>query len=185
VLLSNQQRFTEAIPLLREALRIRRSALGAEARDVAEAQATLAGALRRSGALREAEVLAREALATNLKLLGGNSEEVASGRKDLGSLLCSSRPTAAALELLKDAADYYDRHPQANARDAAVTRGDYGECLLKARRLQEAEAQLTSAHEHLVQLGPGHRLAKQSAKRLADLYSAWNRPGDAARFIRR
>ena len=182
VLLGNQQRPAEAVPLLREALRIRRAALGPENRDTADAQAVLAGALRRSGAPREAETLTREALAINVKLLGSDSEAVATNRKDLGSMLCESRPQQTALDLLKEATDYYVRHPDVEPLGAAIARGEYGECLTKARRFQEAEGHLIPAYEHMSQLGAGHRWSKQAARRLADLYTAWGKPLQAAKF---
>jgi len=184
VLLGNLQRPAEAVPLLREALRIRRAALGPENRDTADAQAVLAGALRRSGAVREAETLTREALAINVKVLGSDSEAVATNRKDLGSMLCESRPHQAALDLLKEATDYYARHPDVEPLGAAIARGEYGECLTRARRFPEAEGQLIPAYEHMNQLGPGHRWSKQAARRLADLYNAWGKPLQAAKYAR-
>ena len=182
VLLGNLQRPAEAVPLLREALRIRRAALGAENRDTADAQAVLAGALRRSGSVREAETLTREALAINLKLLGSDSEAVATNRKDLGSMLCAARPHQGALDVLKEATDYYARHPDVEPLGAAIARGEYGECLTKARRFQEAEGHLIPAYEHMSRLGAGHRWSKQAAKRLADLYRAWGKPLEAAKY---
>ena len=65
---------------------------------------------------------------------------------------------------------------------AAIARGEYGECLTKARRFQEAEKQLIPAYEHMSQLGAGHRWSKQAARRLADLYNAWGKPLQAAKF---
>jgi serine/threonine-protein kinase len=184
VMLGNQRKWAEAIPRLREALRIRRVAFKEESRDVADALAKLGRALRDSGSLREGEALTRQALDVNVKVLGVDSEPVATSRKDLGSLLCASGHTAAGLALLTEAAAYYDRHPLVEPVGAAVARGELGECLTREKRFAEAEAPLLAAHAHMAKLGPDHRWSQQAARRLADLYTAWGRPADAAKYAR-
>ena len=58
-----------------------------------------------------------------------------------------------------------------------------GECLLAQKRYAEAEPLLLTGHDDLVKrLGPQHRLTIQSTHRLHDLYLAWNKPDEAARF---
>ena len=185
VLLGNQNKTTEAVPLLREVLRIRRKAFKEESREVADALTVLGHSLRHAGSTREGEDMTRQALAVTIKVLGPDNESVATSRKDLGSLLCSQGKLEAGLELLREATDFFIRHPSVQPQSGAIIRGEYGACLTKARRFAEAEVVLLSAHGHMTQLGPDHRWAKQAASRLANLYEAWGKPAEAARFTSR
>jgi serine/threonine-protein kinase len=184
VLLANQGKPADAVPLLREALRIRRLAFKEDNREVADAMTALASALRHAGALSESEVLTRQALALNIRLLGAESEAVAVSRKDLAALLCAEGKVAPALELLEEASGFFARHPDVEPRSAAIVRREYGACLTKARRYPEAEAALLDAHSKLASLGPNHRIAKEAANRLAELYTAWGKPAEASRFAK-
>ena len=69
-LLAGQCKFSEAEPLYREVLAMRRKLLGDEHQDVAAALHNLAWVLQSQGKLSEAEPLYREALAMQRKLLG-------------------------------------------------------------------------------------------------------------------
>ena len=58
-----------------------------------------------------------------------------------------------------------------------------GECLLAQGRCAEAEGLLLTGHDDLEKrLGPQHRLTSQARRRLHDLYAAWNKPEQAARY---
>ena len=59
-----------------------------------------------------------------------------------------------------------------------------GECLLAQQRYAEAEPLLLTGHDDLEKrLGPQNRLTIQATDRLHDLYVAWNKPEQAARFV--
>ena len=59
----------------------------------------------------------------------------------------------------------------------------FGECLLAQKRYAEAEPLLLTGYDDLKQrLGAQNRLTIQATCRLQDLYMAWNKPAEAARF---
>lgn len=62
-------------------------------------------------------------------------------------------------------------------------RSHYGACLSQLGRYDEAEAQLTTAFEELeASLGSHHYRTRFAARRLVDLYDAWDRPEAAASY---
>ncbi|MBE7158206.1 MAG: tetratricopeptide repeat protein [Rhodospirillales bacterium] len=63
-------------------------------------------------------------------------------------------------------------------REAAL-----GECLLAEKRYAEAEPLLLTGLANLEKrLGPQNRLTQQTRQRLRDLYLAWSKPAEAARY---
>ena len=76
---------------------------------------------------------------------------------------------------------------KADRADFAHTIGNVetalGECLLAQKRYAEAEPLLLAGHDDLEKrLGARNRLTVQATERLRDLYLAWNKPAEAARF---
>jgi hypothetical protein len=94
------------------------------------------------------------------------------------TLLEAGRPDEALAELTRVGAALA-RKPSPTLR-AAYER-NLGRTLLQLRRFEEAERALLAAHE-LYKSDPNPRANDKTAARLVELYLAWNKPADAARW---
>jgi hypothetical protein len=63
----------------------------------------------------------------------------------------------------------------------ANARSLYGVCLTRLERFEEAEVELLQAHALLADSGTTAR-RRRSAERLANLYAAWGKPEQTARW---
>jgi serine/threonine-protein kinase len=95
--------YDSAVPLLEEALRIRRQTLGQEHAEVAQSLNNLAEVLRRKGDYKTAESLYREALGMQRKLLGQEHPDVAESLDNLAIVLHSKGDYKAAEPLYREA----------------------------------------------------------------------------------
>jgi serine/threonine-protein kinase len=93
--------YDRALPLLEEALELRRQTLG-EHLDVAQSLTELAFVLDQKGDYRTAEALDREALAMERRLLGSEHEVVADTMNDLASVLYNKGDSQAAEALWRE-----------------------------------------------------------------------------------
>ena len=100
--------------------------------------------------------------------------------------LCLTRDnrTAEGEKLLRAA---YEHGGKLNREGFAHTIGNLetalGECLLAQKRYAEAEPLLLTGQDDLEKrLGPQTRFTIQATHRLHNLYLAWNKPTEAARF---
>ena len=65
----------------------------------------------------------------------------------------------------------------------AVAKGALGECLTTQKRYAEAELLLDESYASLNErLGPSDPRTSEAARRLASLYEAWDKPGQAAKY---
>ncbi len=100
--------------------------------------------------------------------------------------LCLTRDGHAA-EGESDLRAAYDHGGKADRRVFDHTFGNLdtalGECLLAQKRYTDAEPLLLTGHDDLEKrLGPRNRITIQATRRLHDLYLAWDKPTEAARF---
>jgi serine/threonine-protein kinase len=66
---------------------------------------------------------------------------------------------------------------------AAIFRDNYGECLTKRKQFEAAEQTLLKSQAVIAKkFGEAHARTLKSKARLATLYSAWNKPDEAAKW---
>lgn len=128
--------YDKALPLLQEALKIRRQVLGGEHLDVAKSLNDVAFVLDQKGAYQTAEALDREALAIERRLLGSEHEVVADSLSALAGVLYDKGDYQAAEALWSEALPMQrkllgNEHPAVagtlnNLAGMAFDRGDYG-----------------------------------------------------------
>ena len=104
-MLRDEGKPTEAEPLVREALAIRRKLFGSEHPAVAGSLNTLAGLLETQRKLSDAETASRQALAIRRRRFGNGHPDVASSLATLGHLLCDENQPAEAEPLLRECLD--------------------------------------------------------------------------------
>jgi len=170
-----------AIALMRRVLESRRRSIGAEHPDVAGAAANLALWLTDSGDYDEAARLVDESLAIREKALGAEHPQVAGSLTVKANLLLATgryeEAVAVAVEaqrILRAALpeDHWQVAAAVNVEGAARARqGDF----------EAAEKLLLTSQQGLAMSAlPG--LEDRGRQRLAELYTAWGRPAEAARY---
>ena len=179
----DQGQIERALEFSRRALAVYRSAYSGDHLEVAYGLQNLAGWLVEQGDYTEARPMLEEALAMNQRLLPSDHPDIAITQSGLAVLeLKTGRPeealprAAAAREAL--AAAYGPEHWRTAWAQALP-----GAALAALGRFAEAEPLLVSAHEVLSQ-GTGARdtQVQSSTQYLVELYEAWDRPEDAARY---
>jgi eukaryotic-like serine/threonine-protein kinase len=168
---------------LREAVDLRRRTYGPEHLEVAAGLAHLAGFLQRTGQLAGAEETYREVEELEARVLGADHPRRAGTLTALGQVLNALGRFREADAVLEEAtsiriARLGADHPLVartlrRRAEGRLRRGDHAaaeELLLRARRIETAQA-----------AGATNFLSELDAL-LVELYTAWNRPGDAARF---
>jgi serine/threonine protein kinase/Tfp pilus assembly protein PilF len=173
----------EAEPLLREALALRRKVLGEEHPEVAESMDELALTLQAGARYDEADPLLRQALALRLKLLEESHPLVARSKRHLATFLKETGDCEAAEPMFQDAIDTYEESFDPDHWQVAIARSEYGDCLLELGRYREAEELLLAALAALRRgLGEEHEQTRTTADRIANLYDAWGKPTEAAKY---
>ena len=157
-----------AIPLLRQALAIRRQVLGDEHLDVARTLNSLAEALSDSGLLDEAEALLNEAVAISRDRPDGEPHQ-ADSLTLMGTLLMEKGEYQAATPLLRKALALHRKHGNAESRLAARVLVSLGGALWLEKNLDTAEPMLL---EGLAML---HRVVGKSHPDVAEAqrYLGW------------
>ena len=135
-------RYAEAEPLLREALAIRRAALGNEHRDVAESLDDLASLLRRRGDYATALGLARESLEMRRRLFGPEHAAVAEALMSVALVLDRKGDGAAAEPLYREALEMRRRVLGPGDPLVAESLNDLADAVQRRGRYDEAEALL-------------------------------------------
>ncbi|HUU83121.1 MAG TPA: serine/threonine-protein kinase [Phycisphaerae bacterium] len=174
-------RLEEAEALAREALEIRRVQCGEKHSTVASSLVTLAVILSDNGRYEEAEPLLREALTIYRGTHGELHSYVAGTRLRLAEVLDNEGDSTAAAEEFTAVIEMYAAVDGPEHWHVANARSGYGACLMRLGRLEEAERELLGAQEVLSAAGLAG-VAQTNASRLADLYTAWGKEADAARW---
>jgi serine/threonine protein kinase len=182
-LLQEQGKLAEAEPLVREELAACRRLHGPEHPDTLIAVNSLAGLLKEQGQQLEAERLAREALALGRKALPAGHPTVAESLALLGDLLTAGGRAAEAEPLLRECLESRRKAlPQGHPKtaEAEVLLGD---CLMARKQYALAEPLLLDSYRVLAK-DPGTPEAerRQARQRLVELYEAWGKPSEAARW---
>jgi tetratricopeptide (TPR) repeat protein len=180
-LLQERGQVGEAEKLFRETLEIRLEVLGEEHRDTLITMNNLALLLTNQKKLDEAETLHRRALSIKKRVLGERDTSTITSmanlalvqylRGDVEGALASYRDVLAAFEATNGA-----RHVRTGQAHENV-----GGCLAALKRWDEAERELLAAHDILEDVqGPKGVRTRAVAQRLAELYTAWGKPEEAA-----
>jgi tetratricopeptide (TPR) repeat protein len=172
-----------ALELSRQALAVYRDAYPGDHRDIAYGTQNLAGWLVEAGDYEAAEPLLREALEMHKRLFDPGHADIAITQTGMAILFLRTARVAAALEMAQAAhASLTESYGSDHWRTywALATEGA---ALMQLYRYTEAEPLLLESYEGL-RSDPGARPTHiETARRyLADLYTAWDRPKEVARY---
>ena len=172
-----------ALELSRQALTVYREAYSGDHPDIAYGMSNLAGMLVEVGDYEDAEPLLREALAMNQRLFDPGHADIAGTQTGMAILFLRTERVAAALEMAQAAhASLTESYGSDHWRtDWALA--TQGAALIQLSRYTEAEPLLLESYEGLSS-NPGARpIHIETARRyLVDLYTAWDRPKEVARY---
>jgi eukaryotic-like serine/threonine-protein kinase len=132
--------YDRAQPLLEEALKLRRQALGDESLDVATTLTHLGAMARLKGDYARSEPLFREALIVRLKLLGKEHKDVAESLDNLGALLVDRGACNEAEGLIREALDLRRNLLGAEHNDVVNSLNSLGRLMFNTGRFKEAES---------------------------------------------
>ena len=182
-LLQLEGRLEEAEPYMREALEGSRRVLGKDHAETLVAVNNLGFLLQSEGKLAEAEVLLREAVDGYRRTLPGDHRLTLNSMANLGDLYTTMGRPRDGEKLLAPAVRIA---PQSLGKEHFTTGlilRKYGRCLTALGRHAEAESALLEAHATLERVvGPEHQQTLRVVRNLIELYDAWKRPEQAARW---
>jgi serine/threonine protein kinase/tetratricopeptide (TPR) repeat protein len=181
-----QHRYQDAEPLLVETMEIRRRRLGDEHPETLNSMNNLASLYGELSRYDESAALHRKVLDTRRRVLGNEHPHTLISMGNLGEAYTMNGEPARGESLLVAASRTSKRVLGSDHVIHAVSLRKYGVCLTKLGRYREAEAALIESHQLLERdLGPGHERTILASRDLADLYDAWGRREEAARWRRR
>lgn len=172
-----------AVRMLRESVDMRRRELGPEHPDVAGGETSLAYWLTATGEFAEAERLLADALAIRRKSLGEDHPRVGATLATRANLHLAERRYQAALEVATESLRILRLNLPENHWQVAMAQNVLGAALSGLRRYAEAEKLLLESLPSLAG-SPIHDLPQQGRARLAQLYAAWGKPEQSARYSR-
>jgi tetratricopeptide (TPR) repeat protein len=170
-----------AIQMLRESVEMRRRLLGPEHPDVAGGDTSLAYWLTSTGDYAEAERLLEEALAIRRKALGDEHPRVGATLATQANLFVAERRYDHALAASTEALRILRLNLPETHWQVAMTKNVQGAALMGLHRYAEAEKLLLESLPSLAG-SPIHDLPRTGRARLAELYAAWGRPEESAKY---
>ncbi len=182
-LLRNKGDLAESEDLYRESLEIYRKSLDPEHPTIASVMHNLAGLLRDRRNLDDAELLFRQALEIRRASLGEEHPEFGLSLLGVGVVHLDRGEFEQAAPIFRQAVDVFAAALPAEHWRTADTRSLVGGSLIGLGRFEEAEPLVVGAYENLIETrGPSHAYTVAARERVVDLYTAWNRPADAAAY---
>ena len=176
-------RWDEAGEVYREAIEIRRQALGADHPEYAWTVTNYADHLVRRARYQEAVPLAREVLALRGKTLPDSNVVVATALNVLGRALGPLGQAEEADRLLRESLAVRRQFLPAGHWATISVESMVGANLVLLKRYDEAEQILLDSERRLVAArGESAPVIVDARQRLVDLYVAWNKPEQAARW---
>jgi tetratricopeptide (TPR) repeat protein len=174
----------EAIHVMRGSLDIYRNELGNEHPDVANTATMLGYWLIQQRDFWEAERLLDEALVIQRELFGDAHPDFAGTLTAKAELLLETGRFEESRETASEARQILQANlPEGHWRTAMAASAE-GAALVKLALYQDAEALLLSSHKVLTDSATGLPLAaEQSQFRVAELYRAWGKPGEANKYL--
>ena len=181
--LTQQGRPAEAEPHAREAVRLNALLFPDGHDQAASALYQLALTHRDLSRSDEAEQALRDAAAMLRRLHGTRHRSLPLYLTTLADLLEEQNEPARAEPVRRDIVGILAERSGESAPSTLVARANLGDTLRRLRRFAEAEPLLLGSYDALAAaLGPEHARTRRVAEQLADLYDAWYRPTDAARY---
>ena len=172
-----------ALELSQSALAVYRGAYPGDHPEVAYGMQNLAGWLVEAGDYEAAEPLLREALQMNQTLFNPDHPDIAITQTGMAILLLRTGRAAAALEMAQAAHKSLAESYAPDHWRTAWALSTQGASLIQMSRYAEAEPLLLESYEGLRNNVGARPVHVEAARRyLVELYSAWDRPEDAARF---
>src|SRR5262245_38219540 len=157
--------YDRAQPMLEEALKLRRQALGNESLDVATSLNNLGGLARLKGDFTKSESLFREALEARRKLLGKEHTDLAESLDNLGALLTDKGNYNDAEELIQEALALRRKLLGPESNDVAKSLKSLGGLMYNKGQFKEAELLYRQAQEMRQKLfGAEHPLVANDLK---------------------
>jgi non-specific serine/threonine protein kinase/serine/threonine-protein kinase len=173
----------DAESLLRSTLETATRDLGEEHPLTLNAMQLLSALYDDMGRFEDAERLARSSLDIRRRTLPPDHPSVLTSMSNLARLYMKQGDYARARPLLAEAVAGSRRSLPEGHWYQGVYLLRYGECLLGEQAYQQAEAALLESHRILAaNLGGQHSRTVAAAAVLVDLYDAWDRPDEAARW---
>jgi len=170
-----------AIAMLRDSVAMRRRVLGPDHPDVAGGDTSLAYWLTTARRFTEAEGLLEEALAIRRKALGAEHPRVGATLATQANLFVAEWRYDDALAASTEALRILRLNLPEDHWQVAMAKNVQGAALTGLHRYAEAEKLLLESLPALAG-SPLHDLQQRGRERLADLYTAWGKPGKAAAY---
>jgi len=166
------------------ALDLSRSALAVYRAAYPYGMQNLAGWLVEAGNYQSAEPLLREALKMNQALFDPGHPDIAITQTGMAILLLRTMRADAALEMARAAQESLVKTYGPDHWRTAWALSTQGASLTQLSRYAEAEPLLLESYEELDGNTGARPVHVETARRyLAELYTAWGRPGQAARYL--
>jgi eukaryotic-like serine/threonine-protein kinase len=173
-----------AITALTEAVDILEGAHSEPHPNMAHAYSNLAIQLGNSGREEEAGAWFRKAVEVHEATLPSGHPDRAHPILGLAWIEMNAGRPARAEPLFRAALEIRRTALAPDHRDLGGALSDLGACLAAQGRYAEAEPMLVEAHDILsASEGRSGRRASRAARRLAEMYQEWGRPGDAERYL--
>jgi len=172
-----------ALELSRQALDVYREAYPGNHPDVAYGMQNLAGWLVEAGDYETAEPLLHGALEMNKALLEPGHFDIAITRTGMAILFLRTGRAAAALEMAQVAYESLAESYGPEHWRTAWALATGGAAMMQLSRYAEAEPMLLESYEGLGSNTGARPVHIETARQyLMELYTAWDRPQDAARY---
>jgi serine/threonine protein kinase len=179
------KRYPQAESLLTQIVGIRRRTLGPEHQETLNAMNNLASVEFDLGRFAKAARLHAAVLEVRRRVLGDEHPQTLISMGNLGDAYTWAGEPARGEPLLRSAVSIAARVLGEEHAIHSVTLRKYGVCLAHLGRHREAEAALLRAHALLLKrFGPDHERTRLAERDLADLYEAWGKAAEAAKWRR-
>lgn len=166
-----------------ESLAIHRALYGDAHHETAMAASNLALCYEKAGDDDRAEPLFLEALAIVRAIPGAYHTDMAVVQRGLAQMYFRLGRHAEAEPLFREALEFDRSQPDASPVQIAFSEYWLGMCLSRQGRYEEAEALLCASREALhASKGPLHRTTVRATERIVELYDAWGRADESARY---
>jgi tetratricopeptide (TPR) repeat protein len=182
-LLQDKKRYDEAEPLMRTVLQTRRRTLGPDHRDTLLSLGNLSSLLGYMNRDEECLALVQEALAARRRVLGDNTLDTAVSMNNLAMQLRKMKRPEEAEPLLREAVAVTATVLPAGHWIHAAFQSNLGSVLTDLHRYDQAQPELKAAYDALLAapgIGPDHAQTKKCRANLKALYTAWDKPDQAA-----
>lgn len=178
-----QHRYDEAEPLCLKTLELRRRTLGEEHPYTLTAMNNLASLYTGQRRYAEAEALYLEVLEMLRRVLGEEHPDTFSATDNLGLLYSAQGRFDDAASWHRKALEGRRRVLGDNHRDTLHSMGRLAAALVALERFDQAEPLAVECYQRSEQArGPEHAETYDAAELLVDLYDAWRKPEQAARW---